>query len=387
MKWKLMVFGSGLLLLLLPFFIMLNMIIQMIGSVGATEEINSYSEGMFTGEYTEDLPIFEEIKGRGPITDEHARYAVGAAVKYKLLPSVILSQLGWESAYGQSYSGKNDHNYFGITWYSGCPYPKGSARGVGGSEGGNYMKFPNAKACYAYYGYMVATQSNFNACVGNKDPGQCLLILGRGGYAAAGITEGSAYYQGAMGIIKSYNLTEYDEFAIKKWGSISSTSSGGSTGSLGGGWYNPFPGSSLERSSFLGGQLFGKNPGGEFRMNGFHNGLDFGSVDHPGNEIHAVHAGTVVFAGNPSIAALGSCVIVIKDGDLSMVYQEFGSSPSNARVKVGDKVKAGQVIGIRDTAHLHLGFTKSDWYAAQASAFKNDGVWLDPLPYLQQSGK
>ena len=137
----------------------------------------------------------------------------------------------------------------------------------------------------------------------------------------------------------------------------------------------------------MGGQLFGKNPGGEFRVNGFHNGLDFGSVDHPGNEIHAVHAGTVVFVGNPSIAALGSCVIVIKDGDLSLVYQEFGSSPSNARVKVGDKVKAGQVIGIRDTAHLHLGFTKSDWYAAQASAFKNDGVWLDPLPYLQQSGK
>lgn len=136
MKLKLMVLGSGILLLLFPFFIMLNMITQMIGSVGATEETSSYSEGMFTGEYTEDLPIFEEIKGRGPITDEHARYAVGAAVKYKLLPSVILSQFGWESAYGQSYSGKNDHNYFGITWYSGCPYPKGSARGVGGSEGG-----------------------------------------------------------------------------------------------------------------------------------------------------------------------------------------------------------------------------------------------------------
>lgn len=360
---------------------------EQIASIGASEESYSSGGSTFTGEYTEDLPIFEEIKGRGPITDEQARYAVGAAVKYQLLPSVILSQLGWESAYGQSYSGKHDNNYFGITWYVGCPYPKGSARGVGGSEGGNYMKFPNAKACYAYYGYMVATQSNFNACVGNKDPGQCLLILGRGGYAAAGITEGSAYYEGAMGIIKSYNLTEYDEFAIKKWGSIRSTSSGGSTGSLGGGWYNPFPGSSLDRSSFSGGQLFGKNAGGGFRVNGFHDGLDFGSVDHPGSEIHAVHAGTVVFAGNPSIAALGACVIVIKDGDLSMVYQEFGTSLANIRVKVGEKVKAGQVIGTRNTSHLHLGFTKSDWYAAQASAFTDNGVWLDPLPYLQQSGK
>ncbi|EMF0094440.1 glucosaminidase domain-containing protein [Enterococcus hirae] len=387
MKIKLIVCCSGLLLLCLPFFILFNVITQMIGFTGAIEGTTAYSEGMFTGEYTEDLPIYDEIKGRGPITDEHARYAVGTAVKYKLLPSVILSQLGWESAYGQSYSGKNDHNYFGITWYVGCPYPKGSVRGIGGSEGGNYMKFPNAKACYSYYGYMVSTQSNFNACVGNKDPRQCLLILGRGGYAAAGITEGSAYYQGAMGIINSYHLTEYDEFAIKKWGSISSTYSGGSTGSLGGGWYNPFPGSSLDRSSFSSGQLFGKNAGGEFRVNGFHDGLDFGSADHPGSDIHAVHAGTVVFAGNPSIAALGACVIVIKDGDLSMVYQEFGTSLANIRVKVGEKVKAGQVIGIRNTSHLHLGFTKSDWYAAQASAFTNNGVWLDPLPYLQQSGK
>lgn len=67
---------------------------------------------------------FSEIKGRGPITDEHAQAAVGAAVKYQLLPSVILSQLGYESTYGQSQSGRNDTNFFGITWFPGCPYPQ-----------------------------------------------------------------------------------------------------------------------------------------------------------------------------------------------------------------------------------------------------------------------
>ncbi|OTN83725.1 hypothetical protein A5810_003105 [Enterococcus faecium] len=46
MKLKLMVLGLGILLLLFPFFIMLNMITQMIGSVGATEETSSYSEQM-----------------------------------------------------------------------------------------------------------------------------------------------------------------------------------------------------------------------------------------------------------------------------------------------------------------------------------------------------
>ncbi len=43
----------------------------------------------------------------------------------------------------------------------------------------------------------------------------------------------------------------------------------------------------------------------------FHDGLDFGSVDHPGSEIHAVHGGKVVYVGNPGISGLGDrkCVV------------------------------------------------------------------------------
>lgn len=78
----------------------------------------------FNGEYTEGLPIFSEIKGRGPITDEHAQAAVGAAVKYQLLPSVILSQLGYESAYGQSQSGRNDTNFLGLPGFLVVPTHK-----------------------------------------------------------------------------------------------------------------------------------------------------------------------------------------------------------------------------------------------------------------------
>ncbi len=67
---------------------------------------------------------FSEIKGRGPITDEHAQAAVGAAVKYQLLPSVILSQLGYESAYGQSQSGRNDTNFLGLRGFLVVPIHK-----------------------------------------------------------------------------------------------------------------------------------------------------------------------------------------------------------------------------------------------------------------------
>ncbi len=40
---------------------------------------------------------------------------------------------------------------------------------------------------------------------------------------------------------------------------------GNNNGTITGEWTNPFPGSSLDKSSFSGGQLFGTNPGGEFR--------------------------------------------------------------------------------------------------------------------------
>ncbi|EGP5709201.1 peptidase M23 [Enterococcus faecium] len=362
------------------FFLVLAIVFSLTGAFGTEEEgSNTGSGGEYTGIYTEDLPSFPEIKGTGNVPDEIAQLAVGSAVKYHLLPSVIISQWAYESEWGHSASAKNDNNFFGITWYEGCPFPKGTARGIGGSEGGNYMKFPNKKAAFSYYGFMVASQTNFNACVGNKNPDECLLTLGRGGYAAAGISINSPYFTGCMSIIKSNNLTQYDDFAIKNWKDFGGNN-GISGGTVGGGWGWPFP--AVGQGSFSGGQLFGKNAGGEFRENGWHDGLDFGSVDHPGSEIHAVHGGTVTYVGNPNIGGLGACVIVISDSGFNMVYQEFATSTSNAKVKEGDKVKLGDVIGVRDTEHLHLGITKKDWLQAESSAFTNDGTWLDPLKFI-----
>lgn len=363
------------------FFLILAIVFSLTGAFGTEEEGSSTtgSEGEYTGIYTEDIPSFPEIKGTGNVPDEIAQLAVGSAVKYHLLPSVIISQWAYESEWGHSVSAKNDNNFFGITWFEGCPFPKGTARGVGGSEGGNYMKFPNKKAAFSYYGFMVASQTNFNACVGNKSPDECLLTLGRGGYAAAGISINSPYFTGCMSIIKSNNLTQYDAFVIKNWKEFG-TNNKISGGTVGGGWGWPFPG--VGQGSFSGGQLFGKNAGGEFRENGWHDGLDFGSVDHPGSDIHAVHGGTVTYVGNPNIGGLGACVIVISDSGLNMVYQEFATSTSNATVKEGDKVKLGDVIGVRDTEHLHLGITKKDWLQAESSAFTNDGTWLDPLKMI-----
>lgn len=145
-------------------------------------------------------------------------------------------------------------------------------------------------------------------------------------------------------------------------------------------WGWPFP---CGEGNFMGAQLFGVNPGGGFRPNGFHDGLDFGSIDHPGNEVHAIHGGRCTISrawGNGGINWY--CVIQDSSG-LNVEYQEAFGSASNITVNVGDVVKTGDVIGYRTTDHLHVGITRMSIPAAFGHAFSNDGTWIDPLATIK----
>lgn len=157
---------------------------------------------------------------------------------------------------------------------------------------------------------------------------------------------------------------------IRSWGGHTNS------GSTGGGWGWPFP--SVGEGNFTLGQTFGTHPqDGVGRTNGFHDGLDFGSIDHPGSEVHAVHGGKVTIS-----RAYGSGVgyyVVIQDSTgLNVEYQEAFSYPGDIYVNVGDTVQLGQVIGRRTTNHLHLGITRHSFPEAFSHAFKDDGTWLDP---------
>ena len=144
-------------------------------------------------------------------------------------------------------------------------------------------------------------------------------------------------------------------------------------------WGWPFP--SVGEGYFSGAQLFGVNPGGEFRMNGFHGGLDFGSIDHPGSAVHAVHSGVVTQIGY--IAGLENYVVVRSD-EYTFVYQEAFSNKGNISVKVGQQINTGDVIGYRDTSHLHLGITReTNVMKAIANSFNNNGTWLDPRALIK----
>lgn len=147
--------------------------------------------------------------------------------------------------------------------------------------------------------------------------------------------------------------------------------------SSGGSWGWPFP--SVGEGSFSLGQRFGYDGG--FRPNSFHDGLDFGSVDHPGSEVHAVHGGKVIIKSY--MGGLENYVVIHSDDGYNIVYQEAFSSMSNIRVNVGDVVKTGDVIGYRNTDHLHIGITKVDFNTAVGKSFTNDGTWLNPQEIIR----
>lgn len=145
-------------------------------------------------------------------------------------------------------------------------------------------------------------------------------------------------------------------------------------------WGWPFP--NVGEGHFSLGQTFGTHPqDGVGRTNGFHDGLDFGSVDHPGSEVHAIHGGKVQDVGY--IAGLENYVTVVSN-DYLICYQEAFSSRSNIKVSVGQDIKTGDVIGIRDTSHVHIGITKQkNLMVALRSAWSDDGTWLDPLQIIR----
>ncbi|KSU18119.1 M23 family metallopeptidase [Lactococcus lactis] len=148
-------------------------------------------------------------------------------------------------------------------------------------------------------------------------------------------------------------------------------------------WGWPFSGGykGYEEGQQFGMTTYDRTGNGDY----FHDGFDFGSARYPGSNIAAVHAGTVVYAGwaPAGYGALGTVVVTKDSNGYYVVYQEFGTSISNINVSVGQSVTLGQVIGTRNTSHLHLGITKKEWLSAQSSAFKDDGTWLDPINIIQ----
>ena len=119
-------------------------------------------------------------------------------------------------------------------------------------------------------------------------------------------------------------------------------------------------------------------------MNRFHYGTDFGpkkaGVD--GDPVVAVGAGTVKYVSG-NTGSQGNCIGIQmdKNKDHYFVYMHLCKKPT---LKVGDKLKAGEVVGYMGTTgnstgtHLHLGLhIGAVWPNPSSTSNK-----IDPLPYL-----
>lgn len=145
-------------------------------------------------------------------------------------------------------------------------------------------------------------------------------------------------------------------------------------------WDWPFP--SVGEGHFMQVQSFGYDGG--YRQNSYHDGLDFGSVDHPGSEVHAIHSGTVTRKGYLD-GLLWYFTTENNDG-YTIVYQEAFSTAADIYVKVGDHITTGDIVGRRTTSHLHVGITTIDFMQAVANSFSSAGGWVDPQAMIKNGG-
>jgi len=132
-------------------------------------------------------------------------------------------------------------------------------------------------------------------------------------------------------------------------------------------------------------QAFGINPQiyRRFGLPG-HEGIDF-RAPH-GTKIFACADGTVsrvdVYAGDPNKQPYGNNVRIQHEGGYQTTYAHF----LETHVKVGDVVKAGQVLGLSDStgnssgAHLHLTLKKAGATDAGLTNYPYDII--DPTPFL-----
>lgn len=165
-----------------------------------------------------------------------------------------------------------------------------------------------------------------------------------------------------------------------------STNSCSTSSVAGGNWGWPFASIKNNNPSIGGEQLFGASGS---RIGGFHNGVDFGNAAYGGQDILAVHGGTVVKIGHQGVTQndLGYYVVTKAD-DYYVIYQEFAFSQSQAdqyiKVKEGDTVQTGQKIGYLprmgesgppEVTHIHIGV--SDKPLPRSGAYVDDGHWFD----------
>jgi hypothetical protein len=132
-------------------------------------------------------------------------------------------------------------------------------------------------------------------------------------------------------------------------------------------------------------QPFGVNYANFYTAMGLkgHNGVDF--LAHTGCKVLAAHDGVVTFAGEDGDGGISVTLTKATNGNgFKTIYYHL----EKVLVKVGDKIKQGQIIGLADNtgkyttgSHLHFGLKaiKNNQTENYGNGYKGA---LDPAPYF-----
>ena len=110
----------------------------------------------------------------------------------------------------------------------------------------------------------------------------------------------------------------------------------------------------------------------EFNVDGIgkeHHGIDIGCGTTP---IHASNNGIVLFSGWKGV--YGNCVMISHDNDIETLY---GHNSENL-IKVGDKVKQGDVIAISGNSGRSFGI-HCHW------EYRKNGICYNPLDFVNSN--
>ena len=305
--------------------------------------------------------------------EKYAAFAMEQMRKYGIPASVTLAQGILESSNGQSRLALNENNHFGIKATPGWI-----------AQGGKYGIYtddkPDEKFCsYDSVGDSYEHHSKF--LVENKRYAECFDLSPddyKGwseGLAKAGYASGGNYAQSLQKIIEANGLQKYDQVVMaemKAQGLETGTGQAVTTNAY------SFP---VEREEFL----FVTSPFGmrtdpmDADKQQMHKGMD---IRCKGDAVLATENNGKVVAVNQNAKTAGgkSVTIEYERADGSKIQNTY-MHLSSVDVKVGDKVQAGQRLGMsgntgtRTTGeHLHFGVAQ-----ITADGQKRD---IDPAIYL-----
>jgi len=142
--------------------------------------------------------------GGHSLSAEHIKTLVGLAQSFNVLPSLIISQLYYESNWGNSNVGRIDNNWGGLsggaqTRPSGVKVTQGLARPA--NEGGHYMHFASVKDYFIDYMFLLAKQT-----AGNNQ--KMYQVAGKMDFAEA--TKGLFTVGGALFNYAEVGYTQYN---------------------------------------------------------------------------------------------------------------------------------------------------------------------------------